>query len=68
MGRGAGGGSGTLGSSRLGARSPMLWPKYVHDIEGYVLIPGTRRAQVWAITPGETGATSNSYHQREEAL
>ena len=24
MGRGAGGGSGTLGSSRLGARSPML--------------------------------------------
>ena len=34
MGRGAGGGSGSLGSSRLGARSPMLWPKYLHDIEG----------------------------------
>ena len=34
MGRGAGGGSGTLGSFRLGARSPMLWPKYLHDIEG----------------------------------
>ena len=29
----AGGGSGTLGSSRLGARSPMLWPKHVHHIE-----------------------------------
>ena len=25
MGWGAGGGNGTLGSSRLGARSPMLW-------------------------------------------
>ena len=34
MGRGAGGGSGTLGSVRLGARSPMLWPKYLDDIEG----------------------------------
>ena len=28
------GGSGTLGSVRLGARSPMLWPKYLDDIEG----------------------------------
>ena len=34
MGRGAGGGSGTLGSVRLGARSPVLWPKYLDDIEG----------------------------------
>ena len=28
------GGSGTLGSFRLDARSPMLWPKYLDDIEG----------------------------------
>ena len=34
MSLGAGGGIGTLGSSRLGARSSMLWPKAVHDIEG----------------------------------
>ena len=28
------GGNGTLGSVRLGARSPILWPKYLDDIEG----------------------------------
>ena len=27
-------GGGTLVSSRLGERSPMLWPKHVHDLEG----------------------------------